>query len=100
MAGQKGHLPWENHLSLLGLDECQSSALSVSASAQGLSENRPLHHYQTHARQRRASPVQGATVDASREQDSFPAAGCTRAQPSMGQLRADKVLYQQHLSLF
>lgn len=47
-----------------------------------------------------ASPAQDSTGAAFRERGSFPAAGCAWAQPSTGQLLADKVLYQQCLSLF
>jgi len=82
----------ETALSLLGLDECQSSALSVSARAQGLSESRLLRRYRTQACQPCAFPSQNGAREVFREQDSFPSAGCVQSQPSIGQLRADRVL--------
>lgn len=98
VAGWKGYLLWGD-LSLLGQDESRISALSVSARARGLSEGGCCFVTRHTPASNTSSPCQALLWLHLGEQDSFPQ-GVQGAQPSTGQIQADQVPYQQHLSLF
>lgn len=93
VAGQRGHLLWGN-LSLLGLAECWISALSLQGhrvSLKGGWCNVNMHTCASST----SSLCQELLCQHLGEQDSF----LQDVQPK-GQIQADQVPYQQHLSLF